>query len=190
MTDDTPEETTRVVAEVPVEVKEAAKEKLPYGGLTEEIQDTLERIAFGEDLTQRSRLERRREDLQSDLEDRRAERRELDARIENLEQQVASIDEKLSTITTREDKYEAKIEALEASLRHDGMRCDPGNGAVQRAASTGGVEPAGVVKTLKERNPDVPAYAFEDALHDRETWDGFVEERASLPVDERKEVGE
>ena len=188
MTDE--EETTRVVADVPTDVKETAKEKLPYGGISQEIQNTLERIAYGEELGQRSRLERRREELQADLREARERRREIDAEIATLEDKINGVDDKLSTLTSREDKYEAKVEELEAMLRQDGTRLDPEHAAVKRAAETGGVEPEGVVETLKERNPDVPTYAFKDGLHDRNTWDGLDDETATLPVDERKGVEE
>lgn len=182
------EKTVRVVAEVPESVKETAKEKLEYGGLSREIQETLERIAFGEDLTQRSRLERQRDELQAELREKREQRRDLDAEIETLEQRISGVDEKLSEITTREDKYEAKLEELDALLRQDGVRLDPDHGAVRRAAETAGVEPEGVVATLKERNPDVPTYAFEDGLHDRETWGGLPDDQATHAVSEREGV--
>lgn len=191
MTDaDTPddEELVRVVAQVPESVKETAKQKLEYGGLSREIQETLERIAFGEDLTQRSRLERQRDELRKELRRKRERRRELNAEIETLEGRIDGVDDKLADITTREDKYEAKIEELEAMLRQDGVRLDPNNGAVQRAAKTGGVEPEGVVETLKERNPDVPEYAFRDGLHDAETWNGLPNELATLAVEDREGV--
>lgn len=184
MSDD--EETVRVVAQVPESVKETAKGKLEYGGISRVIQETLERIAFGEDLTQRSRLERQREELQEDLRQKREERRELNADIETLEQRIDGIDQKLSNITTREDKFEAKLEELEALLRKEGVRMDPKNGAVKRAAETGGIEPEGVVETLKDRNPDVPVYAFEDGLHDRETWTGLPADEADLPLEDRE----
>jgi len=187
MTDDTDDEpTTRVVAEVPESVKETAKEKLEYGGISREIKETLERIAFGEELTQRSRLERQREELKAELRDKREQRRELDAEIETLEDRINGVDEKMNNLTTREDKFEAKLEELEAKLRVDGMRLDPEHPAIQRAAKTGGVEAEGVIETLKERNPDVPAYAFQDGLHDRETWNGLPDSEANLPVDERE----
>lgn len=188
MSDD--EETARVVAEVPQTVKETAKEKLPYGGISREIQETLERIAFGEDLTQRSRLQRQRDELQETLRKKRSERRELDAEIETVESRINAIDEKLASVTTREDKYEAKLEELDAMLRQDGTRLDPDHAAVKRAAKTAGVESEGVVETLKERNPDVPTYAFEDGLHDRNTWDGLEPDAATLPVSDRTGVEE
>jgi len=184
MSDD--EEMVQVVVNVPKTTKETAKEKLPYGGITNEVRDTLTRIAFGEDLNQRSRLERQRDELKDELEDLRAERRRLDTDIENKEQRISSIDDKLGNITTKEDKFEAKIEELEAMIRKDGTRVWPSHGGVRRAAKTGGVEPEGVIETLKERNPDVPNYVYQQALHDRETWSGLPDSIAELEVDERE----
>lgn len=168
----TDEDTVRVVAEVPESVKETAKDKLEYGGISREIRETLERIAFGEDLTQRSRLERQREAVADDLRELREQRREIDAKIESAEERITAIDQKLSTITSREDKFEAKLEELEAQL-YDGVRLWDDHGAVRRAAQTGGVEPEQVIRTLKERNPDIPEYAYQQALHDNETWGGL-----------------
>lgn len=186
MTDGESEETARVVAQVPESVKAAAKEKLEYGGLSREIQDTLERIAFGEDLGERSRLERRRDELTEELREKREERREINAEIENIEQRIDGVEDKLSNLTSREDKFEARIEALETRLRVEGQRLDPDHAAVKDAAAAAGVEPEGVVEKLKERNPDVPTYAFQDGLHDRETWSGLPENKAHQSVEKRE----
>jgi len=186
MSDD--EETVRVVAEVPASVKETAKEKLEYGGLSREIQETLERIAFGEELNQRSRLQRRREELADDLREKREQRRELDAEIETLEQKVGGIDDKLQNLTTREEKHEAKLETLENRLRVEGTRLWEDHPAVKEAAAAAGVEPEGVVETLKERNPDVPTYAFQQGLHDRHDWNGLPDSEADLDVAERDSI--
>jgi len=180
------EKTVRVVADVPESVKETAKEKLEYGGISREIQQTLERIAFGEDLTQRSRLERQRTELVEERRKKREERREIDTDIENLDQRIDGIDEKLNNLTTREDKYEARLESLEHRLRHEGQRLDANHGAVKDTAREAGVEPEKVMETLKERNPDVPVYAFQDGLHDRNSWDGLTESQANREVAERE----
>lgn len=187
MTDDE-EETVRVVAQVPESVKAAAKEKLEYGGLSREIQDTLERIAFGEDLSQRSRLKRRREELADERRTLREQRREIDAEIETVEQRIDAVDDKLDDLTTREEKYEAKLESLEHRVRAEGQRLDTDHGAVRNVAAEVGIEPEGVVETLKERNPDVPTYAFTDGLHDRHDWDGLPESVADRDVSERKPI--
>lgn len=166
------EELARVVADVPKTVKEAAQDKLEYGGLTREVEELLERIAFGEDLGQRSRIERRLEQLDDEMRGLREERRELDAQIENTEQQRKALEQKLSNLTTKEDKFDAKLEELESRLLDEGTRLDPDHPAVKRAAATGGTEPEGVIEELKERNPEVPGYAFKQAMHDTFEWNG------------------
>ncbi|EMA42678.1 hypothetical protein [Halococcus saccharolyticus] len=181
------EETVRINVEVPESVRDTAKQKLDYGGLSREIRERLEEIAFGPELAHRSRLERQRADLKNRLRDVREKRREIDAEIETLEEQVQAVDEKLGSITEREDKYDAKLEELESQLRRDGMRLDVENPKVGRAAATGGVEPEGVIRELKDRNPDVPDYAFEDGLHDHEhDWTGVLDEDLGQDPDERE----
>lgn len=188
-TDDASEETVRVVADVPESVKEGAQAKLEYGGLTREIRNRLEEIAFGADLNQRSRLERQRDEFREEIRTLREQRREIDAEIATYEDKLDAVEEKLSALTTAEDKYETKLEELEGLLRHDGQRVDPSHPAVERAAATGGVEPEGVIRDLQDRNPDVPDYAFEDGVNDFENeWNGLPDAVADRDVGERGEV--
>jgi hypothetical protein len=79
------EETVQVVVNVPKSIRDTAKAKLEYGGLTREIRQRLEEVAFGADLSQRSRLERQREEYRSEIRDLRERRREIDTDIENYE---------------------------------------------------------------------------------------------------------
>lgn len=177
-----------VAARIPKDVKDAAKDKLPHGGMTREIQDLFNRIAYGEDLNFRSRLQRQRRELADRLEAKRRERRELDTDIENMESRIKELDRKMETVTTREDKFEAKLEEIEAKLRIDGMHIDPEHPAVKRAAQTGGVETGKVMRKLRERNPDVPEYAFQEFQESSRKWEGLPQEQAFLPVDERETI--
>lgn len=181
------EEMVRVNVEVPKTVRDTATEKLEYGGLSREIRERLHEIAFGPELTQRSRLERRREDLKDDLREKREARREIETEIETLENRILAVDEKLTSMTAREDKFEAKLEELESQLREDGMRVFPGHPAVGRAAATGEVEIEGVIRELKDRNPDVPDFAFVEGLNDHENdWRGVSEEDLGKSVEDRE----
>lgn len=185
MSDD---DSVRVTVCVPEEVRDAAKDKLPHGGMSEEVRDLLTRIAFGEEVNQRSRLERQAEELRERRAEKRRERRELDANIENLDDRIETIERKLGELSTREERYEAKLEELEYRLRSEGTRIFTGHGLVERVASEAGVEPEGVIGDLKERNPDVPDFAFEPAIHDHENeWNGLPDDEAETPVDEREE---
>lgn len=181
------EEMVRVNVEVPKSVRDTATEKLEYGGLSREIRERLHEIAFGPELTQRTRLERRRESLKDDLREKREARRKIETEIETLENRILAVDEKLASVTSREDKFEAKLEELESQLRRDGIRVFTDHPAVGRAAATGEVEVEGVIRELKDRNPDVPDFAFENGLHDYENgWDGVPEADLDKPVDERE----
>jgi chromosome segregation ATPase len=182
------EETVRVVANVPKSIKETAKEKLPHGGLSQEIEDALSRVAFGEDLAQRSRLERQLDELQDERSRLQDERRELNAKIETYDNQIESVQSELSQLSSKEERYESKLEELEDRLRVEGMRLDPGNRHVTRVAKEAQREVEGVIHDLKERNPDVPDFAFEDGLHDHENTWRPIDDDEITPVDERKEV--
>ena len=185
MTEEEPDH-VMVAAKIPKDVKDAAKQKLDHGGITREIEDLFKRIAYGEDVNLRSRLKRQREQLQERLDEKRRERRELDAEIENLEDRIQGLDSKMEGLTTREDKFEAKLEELDAKLRIEGQHIDPEHPAVERAAATGKVETGKVMRKLRERNPDVPDYAFEQKMDSDEDWNGFPENRANLPVEKRE----
>lgn len=63
--------------------KEGAKEKLPHGGLTREINEYLNDIAFGNG---------RIADVQSDLQDLRDERRQTRAERDYLNEQLEDLD--------------------------------------------------------------------------------------------------
>lgn len=179
-----------VAAQIPEDVKDAAKQKLDHGGITREIEDLFKRIAYGEDVNLRSRLKRQREQLQEQLDGKRRERRELDADIENLEDRIQGLDRKMDGLTTQEDKFEAKLEELDAKLRIEGQHIDPDHPAVDRAAATGKVETGKVMRELRERNPDVPEYAFEEMRDAEGRWEGLPEKQARLPVDERESKNE
>lgn len=178
MSDD--EDKVQVIVKVPKSVRDAAKEKLEHGGMSRELRDTLTRIAFGEDLNQRSRLERTRDELQNRINELRAKRRELDTEIDNLEMRREGINEKLTNVTTREDKFEAKLESLENRLLNEGQRLFETHAAVIEAAQTGAVETEQVIAMLKERNEEVPEYAFQEAFKDRQTWNGLSKDQRDI----------
>lgn len=181
------EDTVRVNVEVPQSVRDTAKKKLGHGGISKEVRNRLREIAFGPELNQRSRLERQRQDLADELRGLREERRGIDSQIETVENRIDAVDDQLASLSSREEKFEAKVEELESRLRRDGVRIDPEHPAVVRAAATGGVEPEGVLEELKERNPDVPDFAFEDGLHDYENqWNGVPEEGLGVPPEDRE----
>lgn len=194
------EETTIASAEVPKTTYEVAMDKLPYGGLSKEIRGLVERIAHGDDMNQRGRIEKRLRDLREQRREYQEERREIDTRIENVDDRIRTAEEELANLSETEERYEAKIEMLEQRLRDpDGeyFHLLPDLNAVRSIANETGREPEGVVQDVRDRNPDVPDYAFEappsmyehDPIHNPR-WTGVDPELVDLPVEEREPLAD
>lgn len=190
------EETVQVIVNVPKTVRDTAKDKLAHGEMSQELRDTLTRIAFGEELGQRSRLEKRLEDLRDRRDELRRERREIDAKIENLDSRIDGVEKKIGQLTSEEERYEAKLESLEYQLRNPDQpwfHLVPSLNVVKNIAAEYGREPEGVIEDVMARNPDIPDYAFEpvppqedrDPIHNP-TWGGVPEEDIDLDVDDRE----
>lgn len=167
----------QVNVEVDGDAKEEAKDKLGHGGLSKEIRRLIDEIAWGQEVSQHTRLEHRLRSLREEKDELRSERRELDTKIEDVEQEITRIEEQLSHLYKREDKYDATLEMLEETL-YAGSRVYPGHGTVERAARIGDVTNRTVIDDLKTRNPSIPEFAFVDALHDTHEWNGIGPEEA------------
>lgn len=160
------------------DAKELAKEQLEHGELSERLRETVEQIAFGEEVSKHTQLEERLRTLREKKDDLRAQRRELDAEIETVEQEITRIEEQLSELDKREDKYEAALAMLEETLA-EGGRVFPDHGQVVRAARLGNVEPADVIDDLQDRNPSVPEHAFVEGRECDKEWRGFSDMEAN-----------
>lgn len=155
------EEDVRITFTARESTRDGAKRKLPHGGMSEELRGTLRRIAHGEDMNQRSRLEKQKRDLKKELRDERERRRDADANIETLEDRIQGINEELEGLSAKEDRYEAKLENLEYDIRIEGTRLWADHPKVTNVAAEVGKTGQGVIKDLKHRNPDVPDQAFQ-----------------------------
>jgi chromosome segregation ATPase len=155
------------------DAKELAKEKLEYGELSTELRETIQRIAFGEEISKREQSRKRLAELRDAKDKKRSEIREAEAELEQIEDEIARVEERLDGMERREDKYEASLEMLEESLR-SGQRVFEDHGQVIKAAKIGGMEPEDVIEELKDRNPMVPDHAFVSGMHVTEDWNGVV----------------
>lgn len=72
----------------------------------------------------------------------------------------------------REETFEEQLAEIEGNL-HDGMHIWPAHGDVEELAEIRGTEPAEIIELLKQRNPDVPEYAFKEARKADYRWTGF-----------------
>lgn len=179
------EEMTQLSLRVDAVAKELAKSKLEHGQLSEEVRALIDDIAYGPDVILRSSLQRKHADLQQQLRELRERRREIEAEIETTENRLTAVTDDLDKIAKESDRYEGALRQIEARLRFEGGHYDPGHGQIINAAKIGGKEPEGVMKDLKERNPDVPDDAFVPAYKASRHFHGLPEEQARKEVSER-----
>jgi len=151
--------------------KELAQEKLEFGELSKILRGEVHRVAFGEEISKRERLDQRLQELREEKDELRSEKRQIETDIEEVETKITRVDSQREGLERQEDRYEASLEMLEETLA-EGGRVFEDHGQVMKAAKIGGKEPEDVVEELQERNPSVPDHAFVQALHSAKEWDG------------------
>lgn len=156
----------RINFDIDEETREQAKTKLDHGELSERLRDHVRKIAWGEELSERERLQSRLQSLRTERDKTRAQIRRLQADVEEKETEIARMEERLDSLDSREDRYEAALEMLEETL-HGGGRVFPDHAQVQRAARLGGVNEEMVIDDLRERNPSVPDHNFVDRTKEK-----------------------
>lgn len=184
MTDDE----KRWQADIDREIAEAADRRLNHGERKQLIEALAEAIAnrgFSEKTPLDVRIQQLREIKQKKIE----KRTKINDEIDNIETEIEVLRERRGNYESEAEKLEGRIEGIESSLRHDGMNIFEGSSSVEQIANEYPVTPEDVINRLKDRNPDVPPWAFSNPMEERfiEDWNGFEDESvASLPVEERE----
>lgn len=169
----TGDDTVRTTITMPRHLRDAAKENAEHGELSERVRSLYRRIAFGEDVDQHETVKLELERVRSDKDDVRAQIRDLQAELDRLETKEARLEEKLSKHTSRQQKYEGHLESLE-TLLYDGVHVDEEHPGVEKAANAAQVSPSDVIDDLRERNPQIPDYAYLPINEADRRWNGFT----------------
>lgn len=141
---------------------EEAKGKLDHGELSEELRQTVDRIAHGADVAQETRLTDRLQTLREDRRDAERKIREWQDERDELDRKIERVESRLDELREQDGEYDGVLAMLEADLA-DGVRVMEGTDKVKRAARIGDCTPAAVIDDLKERNPNTPDVAFRQA---------------------------
>jgi len=138
---------------------QSAMDRLEWGEMSERLRDTVVEIAYGADISKRQKVQRR-------LDEVRDRRNELQSKIDNLRAdlqrrnaQVAELERTLATLNDVEGEYSGALQVIEDIITA-GARVDPEHVQVKRAAALKKVQPQEVIKDLQERNLDLPPEAF------------------------------
>lgn len=162
----------QIAFNVDSDAKQAAKNRLEFGELSEVLRNTVERVAFGEEVNEKEQVEARINLLREDRDDLRQERRRIEGEIEGIETELSRLEERMRRLEDSTQQYEAALEMLEENII-EGGRIWPAHPQVSRAAHIGNKDPRGVIDDLRERNPDLPELVFRQGIHDDNEWNGL-----------------
>jgi len=151
--------------------KELAQEKLEFGELSKILRGEVHRVAFGEEISKRERLDQRLQELREEKDELRSKKRQIETDIEEVETKITRVDSQREGLERQEDRYEASLEMLEETLA-EGGRVFEDHGQVIKAAKLGEKTAKAVIADLRERNPSVPDHAFVEKFKSNQEWDG------------------
>lgn len=164
----------RVGHRVPEHIRDAAKENTDHGELSEMVRSLYKRIAHGDTEGGVESVAIELERIRAKKDDLRDQVRKLQNELQALEQEETRLEEKLTSRRSRQDKYEGRLESLEAMLLN-GSHVDADAPAVRDAADELGCTAEDVIEDLKQRNPSAPDYAFEPMDQADYRWHGVQE---------------
>jgi chromosome segregation ATPase len=190
------DERKRVVAKVDANTHEVLKRKLDHGELSALIRDIANTVAFGDEWDRQTLIEQRIESKREELRDLRDQRRSIEGKIETVEERIRDLERKRDQIETQEDQYEGALWSFEQSFRAGEFgHLDEGHPRLTSLAAEFDTSPADLHADLRERNPDVPDFAFKppemnarSALSPTSVskkFTGLPEEQVATPVEER-----
>lgn len=169
---------------------ELVKELLRHGEQSKILRDVVDTIVktggYDRHTVFDSRIEQKKETLQ----ELRRERRHLDEEIGQVESELEQLRERRENILSQQDEYEIALAAIERPFRAGEFgHVDVGHARIQELAEEYGRRPDDVHQDLRDRNPDVPDYAFSQYGHVSTIngkFEGLPGSKAALPPDERE----
>lgn len=151
----------RVNHRVPEHVRDAAQSQTKHGELSQMVRELYQSVAFGAGWEEKDALQVELERVRSEKDSLRGQIRTLQAKLETVEKKEARIEERLSSRTSKRERYHGHLESLE-SLLADGKHIWEDHPTVEAAAEAGDVTPENVIDELRERNPTVPDKQFSE----------------------------
>jgi len=154
------------------QLREDAKRNTKRGELAEDVRDLFRRRAYGEqaagETTELQRTKSELREVRERLEELRHERGKIQNEIESQERRAARLEERIEQLDQQNDQLEQAVEMLENMLQN-GDRMWPTR--IKTAADVDVSTAEQLYQQLKDRNPELPAVAFEEPhIHDPNDW--------------------
>jgi len=162
----------RYNVKMPERLREDAKRNTQRGDLAKEVRAVFRRKAYGEGaVDEESKLDEAKSELTSvreRIDDLRRDRGKIDNEIETQERRATRLEERISNLEEQQDEVEQAIETLENMLQSGEMMWRK---RIQNATEFDESTADKVLVELKNRNPEIPAYAFEKPkMHQPNDW--------------------
>lgn len=170
MNDD--EEKVKYTVEMPESLRQDAKERTERGELADEVRGVFRRKAYGTGgLDQPSEIEQARAELREvrrQIDEFRQERDLLDSKISSKEKRANRLEERIEALEDRSSEIEGKLETLENYL-YDGEPMWPSY--IQDKANVDEKTADRLHQRLQQRNEDLPEEAFQEPpVHGSSDW--------------------
>ena len=164
--------TVRYNVQMPETLREDAKANAERGELAEEVRNVFRQKAYGLGESHRpSEVEQTKAELRevrNQIDEWRVKRDRIDAKIQTKEARANRLEERLSELKEQQSDLGAKLDVLENMLR-DGDRMWPVR--IKNAVDVDKHTAQELYHELKERNGELPAAAFEEpTIHAPADW--------------------
>lgn len=154
----------QVHVKVDSRTKKLAKDRLGHGGISELVRTELQRVAHGEEATERERIKSQLAELREKREGLTSERNRINDKLDDIERRIERAEDQLDSIRDKQGEYEGALQVIEQQMAEEGHHVFEGHGQIKDAAEMADCEPADVIEDLKERNPDLPPEQFKQKL--------------------------
>ena len=145
---ETMSDTEQLHVKVDSDVKRKAKAKLPHGGLSEKIRETLRTVADGD--AERFNLREELTELRDTREELKQERDAIERKLSDIERKIERKEEKLEKYTDPESEYKGYVESLADQIENDEMHFDPQHGTIEKKAPMYGKSKREMLSDLEE----------------------------------------
>lgn len=154
------------------QLREDAKRNTERGELADGVRNLFRRKAYGEqaagETTELERTKAELRDVRDRIDDLRRDRSRIETEIESQETRATRLEERVESLEEKQNDLEQTVETLE-NLLQNGERMWPTK--VKNAADVDKDTAVQLHEQLKDRNPDLPKEAFEQAsVHEDFDW--------------------
>lgn len=179
-------EQSRWGANIDTETKEILDERLDHGEVSKILREVANSIAYGSGWDQATLLDRQIERKRQQLRTLRDKRRDIDGSIETAEEELRELERNREDVKTKEEQFDGALWSFEQSFRSGDIgHIDENHPRVESFADEFGRDAEEIVQTLRDRNPDIPAYAFKPFQTAQYKFGGVSDDSINTPVESR-----